>query len=391
MTSTVASFLKIFARRMAEPATLSLSPSDAPAAVLVTGAAGFIGYHLALHLIHQGLRVVGYDIVNDYYDPALKEARLASLAVAAHAVASGPGGSTTCLTAAERWQFVKGDLVDLPRLTSLFQEHSFGVVVHLAAQAGVRYSITNPAAYISSNLVGFANILELCKNHHVKHLVYASSSSVYGGNRVTPFSESHGVDHPVSLYAATKKSNELMAHSYSHLFQLPTTGLRFFTVYGPWGRPDMAVASFTKNILQGVPIELFNHGNMLRDFTYVDDIVEGIVRVMQRPPTPQKQQTDGDNAASNDDPGTSSTAPYRVFNIGNSSPQPLLTMVATLEEVIGVGALKVMKPMQPGDVLTTAADTSRLELATGFAPRTSLRDGLTKYVQWYRGFYGPSS
>lgn len=360
-------------------------------AVLVTGAAGFIGFHLTKKLNALGVKVVGFDNVNDYYDPKLKEARLNVLFASADPLARSDVRVTplACEKPAtlevgpnSLFQFYRGDLEQLDLMMSVFSEHRFEVVVHLAAQAGVRYSITNPLSYIRSNLVGFEHILECCRNHGVKHLTYASSSSVYGGNMKTPFSERDNVDHPVSLYAATKKSNELMAHAYAHLFKIPCTGLRFFTVYGPYGRPDMATAIFTSNILSGKPIDLFNDGKMQRDFTYVDDIVEGIYRIAQRPPT-----VDPNWDSINPDPSTSS-APYRVLNIGNSDPVELMTFVDILERVIGTTAVKVMKPMQPGDVLTTSADTSALETLTGFAPNTPLEEGLKHYVEWYRGYYG---
>lgn len=369
--------------------TLSIDPSGPP--VLVTGAAGFIGFHLTAKLNKLGVKVIGFDNVNDYYDPALKEARLDCLFGTTDRsnviVTNLPSTSAGTLSPQQEqgpnplFTFVRADLEQLDVLQQLFEAHRFELVVHLAAQAGVRYSITNPLSYIRSNLVGFEHILECCRHSGVKHLTYASSSSVYGGNMKTPFSEQDNVDHPVSLYAATKKSNELMAHAYAHLFKMPCTGLRFFTVYGPYGRPDMAAAIFTGNILKDKPIDVFNDGKMMRDFTFVDDIVEGIFRIAQHPPQPDPQWD-----ATNPDPSVSS-APYRVLNIGNSDPVELSVFISTLEKVIGKEAHKVMKPMQPGDVLVTSADTSLLESITGFAPSTPLENGLASYVAWYREYY----
>jgi UDP-glucuronate 4-epimerase len=331
--------------------------------VLVTGAAGFIGMHASLRLLERGDSVVGIDNLNDYYDPTLKEARLERL------------------TANPSFTFTKADVADRHCMERIFSDHRPQRVVHLAAQAGVRYSLTNPHAYIDSNLQGFVNILEGCRHTQVEHLVYASSSSVYGGNTSLPFRESDSVDHPISLYAATKKANELMAHTYSHLFRLPTTGLRFFTVYGPWGRPDMALFLFTKAILEGRPIDVFNHGKMRRDFTYVDDIVEGILRVLDRPaePDPAFNPMQPDPARSD--------APYRVFNIGNSSPVQLMTYIETLEENLGRKAVKNFLPLQQGDVPASDADTSQLKSATGFAPATPVKDGIRRFVEWYRSYY----
>jgi UDP-glucuronate 4-epimerase len=329
--------------------------------LLVTGAAGFIGAALAHRLLDRGDAVVGLDNLNDYYEVSLKEARLDRLRARAG------------------FRFVKLDLADRAGMAALFAGERFDAVAHLAAQAGVRYSLKNPDAYVDSNLVGFGNILEGCRHSRVGHLVYASSSSVYGLNAKMPFSEEDSVDHPVSLYAATKKANELMAHVYSHLYALPTTGLRFFTVYGPWGRPDMSPFLFIRAMLAGEPIKVFNRGEMLRDFTYVDDIVEGVVRVIDRPPAP------GD-ASLLDSPATS-TAPYRVFNIGNSQPVPLLEYIATFERALGVQAKLDLQPMQPGDVVATAADTSALESAVGFRPSTPLVVGVQRFVDWYREFY----
>ena len=329
--------------------------------LLVTGAAGFIGAALAHRLLDRGDTVVGLDNLNDYYEVSLKQARLDRL------------------TARPGFRFVKLDLADRAGMSALFASERFDAVAHLAAQAGVRYSLKKPDAYVDSNLVGFGNILEGCRHGRVGHLVYASSSSVYGLNAKMPFSEEDSVDHPVSLYAATKKANELMAHVYSHLYALPTTGLRFFTVYGPWGRPDMSPYLFIRAMLAGEPIKVFNHGEMLRDFTYVDDIVEGVVRVIDRPPAP------GD-ASLLDSPATS-TAPYRVYNIGNSQPVPLLEYIATFERALGVKAKLDLQPMQPGDVVATAADTSALERAVGFRPSTPLAVGVQRFVDWYREFY----
>jgi UDP-glucuronate 4-epimerase len=331
--------------------------------ILLTGAAGFIGMHTALRLLARGDTVVGVDNLNDYYDVSLKHARLARLQ--AH-----PG-----------FRFHQASVEDRDTLAKLFQQARPDRVIHLAAQAGVRYSLTNPHAYIDANLQGFINILEGCRHHGVQHLSYASSSSVYGGNTALPFSEHHNIDHPVSLYAATKKANELMAHTYSHLFGLPTTGLRFFTVYGPWGRPDMALFLFTRAILEGRPIDVFNHGQMVRDFTYVDDIVEGVIRVNDKPATP-----DPAFDPAHPDPATSN-APYRVFNIGNSQPTPLMDYIDALETALGRQAVKNFLPMQAGDVPATAADTRELDAWVGFKPGTPVREGVARFVDWYRGFY----
>lgn len=334
-----------------------------PPTWLVTGAAGFIGMQTSLRLLARCDRVVGLDNMNDYYDVSLKQARLAQL--------KNHAG----------FSFYPLDVADRGGIAQLFARYPPQRVIHLAAQAGVRYSITNPQAYIDSNIQGFANILEGCRHHGVQHLVYASSSSVYGGNIEMPFSEHHNVDHPLSLYAATKKANELMAHTYSHLFGLPTTGLRFFTVYGPWGRPDMALFLFAKAILAGQPIDIFNHGNMVRDFTFIDDIVEGIIRVADKPATI--------NAAfdpANPDPASSS-APYRVFNIGNNQPTPLMDYISALETALGVNAKKNFLPMQPGDVPATAANTDELDAWVGFKPNTSVQQGVVRFVDWYRSYY----
>lgn len=331
--------------------------------ILVTGAAGFIGHHVSLKLLERGEEVIGLDNVNDYYDVSLKRARLERLVP--HA----------------KFHFVEADIAEPGTLPNVFSSAEIPRVVHLAAQAGVRYSLTNPQAYVRANLVGFVNILEACRHAKVEHLVYASSSSVYGGNKKLPFCESDSVDHPVSLYAATKKSNELMAHTYSHLFGLPTTGLRFFTAYGPWGRPDMALFLFTKAILEGRPIDVFNHGKMQRDFTYIDDIVQGIIQVLDRPATPSAEF---DPYAP--DPATSNV-PYRVFNIGNSHPVSLMVYIETLERCLGKVAEKNFLPLQAGDVPAAESDTSALQKATGFAPYTPVEVGIKRFVQWYRDYY----
>jgi len=331
--------------------------------VLVTGAAGFIGAHLARRLIERGDEVLGYDDLNPYYDPQLKRDRLAKL------------------VPTDGFRFVQARLEDRDALDRAFAEFRPQRVVNLAAQAGVRYSLENPRAYVDSNLVGFINVLEACRTGGVEHLVYASSSSVYGANRELPFSVEHPVDHPVSLYAATKKANELMAHTYSHLYGLPTTGLRFFTVYGPWGRPDMSPFLFAKRIAAGEPIDVFNHGRHSRDFTYIDDIVEGVVRTLDRPPTAQ------DDPALLASPATS-TAPYRVYNIGSHRPVELLRYIEVLEECLGQRVERRLLPMQPGDVPDTYADVEALRRDTGYAPSTPVEEGVAKFVDWYRGYYG---
>jgi UDP-glucuronate 4-epimerase len=331
--------------------------------VLVTGAAGFIGSTLSHRLLARGDEVLGYDNLNDYYDPTLKEARLALLMPKAG------------------FSFVKGSLEDRATLEAAFDSFKPDRVVNLAAQAGVRYSLENPHAYIDSNIVGFLNILEACRHREIGHLVYASSSSVYGANRKLPFAVEDSVDHPVSLYAASKKANELMAHTYSHLFALPTTGLRFFTVYGPWGRPDMALFLFTRKILAGEPIDVFNHGRHTRDFTYIDDIVDGVIRSLDRVPGP-----DPDYDPLDPSPATSS-APYRVYNIGNNSPVELLRYIEVLEDCLGRKAEKRLLPLQPGDVPDTYADVSALARDTGYAPTTPVEVGVKKFVEWYRAFY----
>ena len=331
--------------------------------ILVTGAAGFIGMTTSLRLLARGDEVVGLDNMNDYYEVSLKENRLKRL------------------TALPGFRFVKLDVGDRAGMEKLFADEKFDKVIHLAAQAGVRYSIQNPHAYVDSNLVGFINILDGCRHNKVQHLVYASSSSVYGGNTKMPFSEHDSVDHPVSLYAATKKANELMAHTYSHLYGLPTTGLRFFTVYGPWGRPDMALFLFTKAILEGRPIDVFNHGNMKRDFTYVDDIVEGVIRVMDRNAA---ANVDYDPIAA--DPATSN-APYRVFNIGNNNPVQLLDFIGAIESALGMKAEKRLLPLQDGDVPATYANTDLLNDWVGFVPGTTVQEGVGRFIAWYREYY----
>ena len=334
--------------------------------VVVTGAAGFIGSALVQRLLASGDRVIGIDNLNDYYDPALKRARLAQI-------------EATSFKAS--WTFHQITLEDGAALEELFRAEKPEVVVNLAAQAGVRYSLENPGAYIQANLVGFGHILEVCRHHGVQHLVYASSSSVYGGNRNLPFYEQQPVNHPVSLYAATKKANELMAHTYSHLYGLPATGLRFFTVYGPWGRPDMAPMLFARAILAGEPIKVFNYGKMQRDFTYIDDIVEGVFRCCDKPAT-----ANSDFDPRNPDPATAAV-PHRLFNIGNSQPIELMRFIELLEKSLGVEAIKDFQSMQPGDVVATAADTSALEAWVGFRPSTPIEDGVEWFAKWYRSFY----
>ena len=332
--------------------------------ILVTGAAGFIGYHVARRLAGQGRRVVGLDNLNAYYDPKLKHARLAELA------------------AFPSFRFEQLDLADRDRMAALFAEHRFPLVVHLAAQAGVRYSLIEPHAYVDSNLAGFLNVLEGCRHGGCRHLLYASSSSVYGGNTRVPFRTTDNVDHPVSFYGATKKANELMAHAYAHLFALPTTGLRFFTAYGPWGRPDMAAWLFTEAILGGRPIRLFNHGNVRRDFTYIDDLTEAVVRLIDKPAAP-------DPAWSRQDPNPgTSFAPWRVYNIGNSRSVPVTEFVEAIEQATGKQAIRELVAMQPGDAVETCADTADLEAAVGFRPDTSLAEGVGRFVAWYRNYHG---
>jgi len=331
--------------------------------VLVTGAAGFIGFHVAERLLSAGRKVVGLDSVNSYYDPRLKEARL------------------EILRSHSSFAFAKLDLTDRAAIASLFARHQFPVVVHLAAQAGVRYSLDHPHAYVDANLEGFINVLEGCRRNGCEHLLFASSSSVYGANTKVPFSVQDNVDHPISLYAASKKANELMAHAYSHLYRIPATGLRFFTVYGPWGRPDMAMFIFARAILAGEPIKLFNHGKMRRDFTYIDDVSQAVVRLLDRPPH-GRPDWDG----SKPDPATSS-APWKIYNIGNSRPEDLMRVVSTLESEFGRTAVKDMLPMQPGDVEATYADVTDLERDIGFKPATAIEEGIARFAKWYREYH----
>jgi UDP-glucuronate 4-epimerase len=331
--------------------------------ILVTGAAGFIGFHVAERLLRSGRSVVGLDNINSYYDPALKQARLHQL------------------TQLEGFRFVKLDLADRAAVSTLFAEHHFPFVVHLAAQAGVRHSLVDPYAYADANLIGFLNVLEGCRHARSRHLLYASSSSVYGANTAMPFATSQNVDHPLSLYGATKKANELMAHAYAHLFALPTTGLRFFTVYGPWGRPDMAMWLFASAIFEGKPIKLFNYGNMKRDFTYIDDVAESVVKLMEVP-------AQGNLAWSGEQPDpASSRAPWRVYNIGNNNPVPVPEVVTLLEQAIGKPAILELEPMQPGDVPATYADVSSLRAAVDFTPRMPIAEGVKRFVDWFRAFH----
>jgi UDP-glucuronate 4-epimerase len=344
--------------------------------ILVTGTAGFIGFHLARKLLERGDEVVGIDNINDYYDVNLKYARLAETGISRDAEQWHKHMQSTKYP---NYSFVRMNLEDREPLMELFEKEKFDKVCNLAAQAGVRYSIENPYTYINSNIVGFLNILEACRHNHIRHLVYASSSSVYGNNKKMPLSTSDNVDHPISLYAATKKSNELMAHTYSHLFGLPTTGLRFFTVYGPWGRPDMALFLFTKAILENKPIKVFNYGNMVRDFTYVDDIVEGIIRVLDRPP--EKEEAAGS------DPSENKKTPYSVYNIGNSSPVQLMDYIHAIETVLEKEAEKELLPMQAGDVPRTEADVSDLVRDIGYKPSTTVEEGIERFVEWYIKYY----
>ena len=335
---------------------------------LVTGAAGFIGFSVAKKLLERGDDVVGFDVVNDYYDPALKEARLEVL-------------EETAQQAQGSFTFIRANLANKAIVDQCFQDHQFDRVIHLAAQAGVRYSLENPLAYVESNLIGFTNIIEACRHNKTPHLSYASTSSVYGANTTMPFSEKHGVNHPVQFYAATKRANELMAHSYSHLFGLPTTGLRFFTVYGPWGRPDMALFKFTKRMIEDQPIPVFNHGNHSRDFTFISDIVEGVIRSSD-----QIAQPDPNWDSNNPDPSTS-YAPFRIFNIGNNNPVKLIEYIHAIEKSLGKEAILDLLPLQPGDVPDTFADSTALEQAVGYKPSVSVDDGVQQFVNWYRDFY----
>ncbi len=332
--------------------------------VLVTGAAGFIGFHLVRRLLDSGAEVVGVDSVNSYYDPALKEVRLAQL------------------SRSNSFRFFRLDLADRAATAALFAERQYPYVVHLAAQAGVRYSLTNPHAYVDANLQGFVNLLEGCRHNGCRHLLFASSSSVYGLNARLPFSTRDNVDHPLSLYGASKKANELMAHSYAHLYGIPATGLRFFTVYGPWGRPDMAMWIFAKAILEGQPIRLFNHGRMRRDFTFVDDVVEALVRLIERPAVPDPAWS-----AQSPDPGRSS-APWRIFNVGNRNPVEVLRVVELIERALGRKAVRELVPMQPGDVPETYADVDDLAAETGFSPKTPIEEGVARFIDWYRSYHG---
>ena len=347
--------------------------------ILITGTAGFIGYHLCIALLHQGVNVVGIDNINEYYDINLKYARLAETGILKENISYGkPVQSLTF----SKYSFIKLDITDRENLGKLFQAEKFDTVCHLAAQAGVRYSLTNPQAYLDSNIQGFLNMLECCRHHQIKHLIYASSSSVYGLNKKMPFSTHDNVDHPISLYAASKKSNELMAHTYSYLFNMPTTGLRFFTVYGPWGRPDMAIFLFTKAILERKPIQIFNNGNMKRDFTYVDDIVQGIIRVVNSPaegvPAWDDQRPDPSN----------SCAPYRVLNIGRGKSVPILEFVNEIEKCVGLKAAKILLPLQDGDVEETWADVNDLVNNFGYKPTVEVSEGVPNFVNWFKNFYG---
>lgn len=344
--------------------------------ILVTGSAGFIGFHLTKKLLERGDNVVGIDNINNYYDVNLKYARLAETGIDKDAVSWNKRITSTKYP---NYNFIRMNLEDKEAIQNLVLNEQFDNICHLAAQAGVRYSLENPYAYIDSNIVGFLNILEAARDSNIKHLVYASSSSVYGGNTKMPLSTADSVDHPISLYAATKKSNELMAHVYSHLFNIPTTGLRFFTVYGPWGRPDMALFLFTKSILENKPIQVFNYGNMTRDFTFIDDIIEGVVKVIDKPAKPTMD--------ANPDPSSSNIAPYKVYNIGNSSPVKLLDYIEAIENELGKKAIKEFLPMQPGDVPYTEADVSDLVRDFGYKPTTKVQDGIKEFIKWYKNFY----
>jgi UDP-glucuronate 4-epimerase len=341
---------------------MSVKPSSR-ATILVTGAAGFIGFHLAKRLLDDDYPVIGLDNLNDYYDVQLKKDRL------------------QLLKKYKQFEFYKIDLADRDSLENLFQQYAFSYVINLAAQAGVRHSITHPHDYVDANLVGFVNLIECCRHHNVKHLVYASTSSVYGANQSQPFSEAQGTNHPLALYAATKKANELIAHSYSHLYQLPSTGLRFFTVYGPWGRPDMALFKFTKNILEAKPIDVYNHGDMIRDFTYVDDIVEGIYRTIFK-----VVQPDSNWDGSNPNPG-SSYAPYRIYNIGNNKPIQLMDFIRAIEKALNKQAKLNYMPMQPGDVPATDADVTKLARDLNYHPQVGVDEGVKRFINWYREYY----
>ena len=345
--------------------------------ILISGTAGFIGFHLAKKLLERGDTVVGIDNINDYYDVNLKYARLAETGISRKAEQWYKKVQSTTY---ENYSFVRMNLEDREQLNQLFEQEKFDKVCNLAAQAGVRYSLENPHAYINSNIVGFINILEACRHNNIKHLAYASSSSVYGNNTKMPLSTGDNVDHPISLYAATKKSNELMAHTYSHLFGLPTTGLRFFTVYGPWGRPDMALFLFTKAILADQPIKVFNNGNMVRDFTYVDDIVEGVTRVIDSPPAPDSSSPlGGDNRGA---------APYKIYNIGNSSPVQLMEYIGAIEKKLNKEAVKEYLPMQPGDVPRTEADVTDLMADLNYKPNTTIQKGIENFIEWYKPYFG---
>ncbi len=346
--------------------------------ILVTGTAGFIGYHLALRLLERGDTVVGLDNINDYYDQSVKYGRLANTGIEKESIEYGKLIRSSKF---DNYQFVQMNLEDKENLDALFAEQKFDRVCNLAAQAGVRYSLVNPQAYINANIIGFVNILEACRHNNIQHLAYASSSSVYGLNETMPFSTSDNVDHPVSLYAASKKSNELMAHTYSHLFGVPTTGLRFFTVYGPWGRPDMALFLFTKAMLEDKPIDVFNYGEMKRDFTYVDDIVEGVIRVIDHPPAGNSEWT-----GASPDPSCSK-APYKVYNIGNSSPVKLMDFIEAIEASLGKKAEKNLMPIQPGDVPATWADVTDLVEDLDYKPNTPIQEGVSRFIAWYKEFY----
>jgi len=346
--------------------------------ILLTGMAGFIGYHTATKLSKKGFAVTGIDIINDYYDINIKYGRLQELGIQKSKITK----NTKIIS--NKWEnlnFIQADLTEQETLDELFKNGNFDVVINLAAQAGVRYSLTNPKAYVDSNIVGFVHLLESCRHNNIKHLIYASSSSVYGLNETMPFSVYHNVDHPISLYAASKKSNELMAHTYSHLYSLPTTGLRFFTVYGPWGRPDMALFLFTKSIIEEKPIDVYNNGNMERDFTYIDDIVEGIIRVVENPPRGNKEWS-----GKTPDP-SSSKAPYKIYNIGNNAPVKLMDFIKSIEQATGKNAKINYMPMQPGDVQSTYADVQKLISDFGYSPNTELQKGVNNFVNWYRNFY----